>query len=317
MSSNTTVSDSEHGHNFYGYTPTESICIIFLVLFSASTLIQIVETIYFKTWFTFYTLVLSGIGEVVGWAGRLWSSSDPTLKNAYLMQTVSTGVAPTLMIAANFVIFGSIIRNLGPEYSRLPPRWYLIFFCTSDLVALSVQGSGGGIAGSATDIDRANFGANIMLGGIAFQMATMTVYAIFAAEFVYRYIKRKPIHARTDRLMLQAGRSNTSDVVTIRSTAGAEKPQAHTRFEDVDKRLKIMSGALIATTVLIYIRCIYRVIELTDGWNGPIITRELWFNVWDGAMIILAAYIFNMLHPGYLIYGNRATEPKARVREDV
>jgi hypothetical protein len=283
---------------------------MFLVLFSISTLLHLIETIYFRTWFTLYTLVLSGIGEVVGWAGRLWSSSDTTLKNAYLMQTVATGVAPTLMIAANFVIFGAIIRKLGPEYSRLPPRWYLIFFCTSDLVALSIQGSGGGIAGSATDLDRANFGANIMLGGIAFQMATMTVYALFAAEFVYRYVMRKPVRWRAGKKMRGVERVHPDN-----SSVVGEKADEHVRFEDANRRVKIMSGALIATTVLIYIRCIYRVIELTDGWKGPIITRELWFNVWDGAMIILAAFILNVFHPGYLIFDNRTRQSKDQPTE--
>lgn len=63
---------------------------------------------------------------------------------------------------------------------------------------------------------------------------------------------------------------------------------------------------------------IYRVIELSDGWTGTIIQTEVYFSeqpflssvvldlilyedVFDGAMIVLAIFIFNFIHPGTMI----------------
>lgn len=66
---------------------------------------------------------------------------------------------------------------------------------------------------------------------------------------------------------------------------------------------------------------IYRVIELSEGWEGPVITTEWYFStfsktrvtiarlqshlpispkdLFDGAMIALAMTVLNVFHPGY------------------
>lgn len=64
---------------------------------------------------------------------------------------------------------------------------------------------------------------------------------------------------------------------------------------------------------------IYRVAELSDGWNGTIISTQVYFSkfsfcvnkakrsnfspldVLDGAMIVLAIYTLNFFHPGFLL----------------
>lgn len=35
----------------------------------------------------------------------------------------TTIIAPTPLVAANFVILGELIRRMGPQYSRLSPMW--------------------------------------------------------------------------------------------------------------------------------------------------------------------------------------------------
>ncbi|ELU43102.1 vesicle-mediated transport-related protein [Rhizoctonia solani AG-1 IA] len=65
---------------------------------------------------------------------------------------------------------------------------------------------------------------------------------------------------------------------------------------------------LSISTLFIYIRSIYRTIELLDGWTGPIITNELYFksiiyikDVLDGMPIVVAMYAINVFHPGLLL----------------
>lgn len=48
---------------------------------------------------------------------------------------------------------------------------------------------------------------------------------------------------------------------------------------------------------MIYVRSIYRTIELLQGWTGFLITHEVYFVVLDGAMMVLAVGIFNLFHP--------------------
>lgn len=70
---------------------------------------------------------------------------------------------------------------------------------------------------------------------------------------------------------------------------------------------------------------IYRLIELSDGWNGKVISTQWLFSKWplyfiarsficmiltyssstdvfDGAMVVLAMITLAVLHPGYLLY---------------
>ncbi|KAK0460205.1 uncharacterized protein EV420DRAFT_1763121 [Desarmillaria tabescens] len=69
----------------------------------------------------------------------------------------------------------------------------------------------------------------------------------------------------------------------------------------MDKGLKYMIRALVFNTVCLIVRAIYRTIELADGWDGKVIHTQAYFNIFDGAMVILAIYTLNFAHPGYLI----------------
>ncbi|KAH8116115.1 RTA1 like protein [Phellopilus nigrolimitatus] len=247
--------------SLYGYIPTEWICIMFITLFAITTLLHIGEAVYFRMWWLFLTAVFAGVGELVGWSGRLWSAKivgDDAL-NPYLMQITTTILAPTPLIAANFIILGRLIQQLGTQYSRLSPRWYTIIFCTADVVALTVQSVGGASASEAAETVNGNAetGGHIMLGGIVIQMIAITIYVSLAAEFLIRYYTRRPI------------RQGDTD----------EEENA------LDRKSKLMIFGLGFSTLCIFIRAVYRTIELSDGWTGRIIQTEVYFNVLDGGMI--------------------------------
>ncbi|KAK0184993.1 RTA1-like protein [Armillaria mellea] len=260
----------EETSSFYGYTPNRVICIIFLSLFSLSTIVHLAQAIAYRTWWWLGTAVLCGVLEILGWSARLWSSFNPGLKDPFAMQLTCMILAPTPLLAANFVILEKLIQRLGNRYSRLSPRAYMILFSTCDILSLVVQAFGGGLASSAvsngTDPEK---GGHIMLIGVAFQLAVITLYSILGIEFFARYLTDTPIRNRGW------------------GTRG-----------DLTPTLKLMVAALAFSTTCLFIRAEYRVIELEDGWGGRIITTEVYFNVLDGAMITLAIYVANLFHPG-------------------
>ncbi|KAF9035019.1 RTA1-like protein [Hymenopellis radicata] len=258
--------------SFYGYVPDRATAIVFLVLFSISTVAHIGQAVTYRTWWMLGTAVLCGLLEILGWVARLWSSYNPGLDVPYEMQLTCTILGPTPLLAANFVIMEHLINRLGSGYSRLTPKWYIILFCCCDILSLVVQAIGGGSAADAVSTDGdPEKGGHIMLGGIVFQMVTITVYALCATEFFFRYFSDKPI----------PGRGSTRGHLTL--------------------KLKLLSGAVVFSTVLLFIRAVYRTIELADGWTGRIIETEVYFNVLDGAMVIVAIYTVNILHPGLLL----------------
>ncbi|KAG8963235.1 hypothetical protein FRC03_003237 [Tulasnella sp. 419] len=123
-------------------------------------------------YFLIPTIVTCALCEVLGWSGRYWSSQNPLASTPFMIQITSTIIAPSFMTAAMFIILGRIMTIVGVEYSRLRPKTFSILFVTADIVALAIQGAGGGIASSAEDDDPhgAERGAQIMVAGIIIQM---------------------------------------------------------------------------------------------------------------------------------------------------
>ncbi|KAJ7122212.1 RTA1 like protein-domain-containing protein [Mycena epipterygia] len=263
----------------YGYTPTEYVCILFVVLFSISTILHAGQATYYRLWWLFPTACLAGVLEIAGWsAGRLWSAITPHIFESYEVQIVCTILGPTPLAAANFIILGHIITRLGPVYSRLSPKLYTTLFLCCDVISLVVQGIGGGMAAGAVN-RRMNpaKGGHVMLGGIVFQTLTITAYVICAGEFLLRYLKNRPIASR----------------------AAASPPPS--KVPRLTPRMKLLVGALVFNTTCLFIRAVYRVIELSDGWTGRIIHTQVYFNVLDGAMITLAMFTLNFVHPGAML----------------
>jgi hypothetical protein len=201
------------------------------------------------------------------------------------MQISSTIIAPTFLTAANFIMLGRVVSALGPQYSRLTPKTYTTVFLTADLVALVVQAVGGGMASSADD---PTTGGNIMLGGIAIQMAAITIYTIIAIEFFTRYLLNRPVR----EVVYPSDKTIESDTI-LKQYRGVFTTQ-----------LKLMTLALGISTLFIFMRSVYRTIELNDGWNGRIITTQVYFNVLEGMPITVAMYTMNILHPGLLLPKN-------------
>ncbi|KAJ7082297.1 RTA1-like protein [Mycena epipterygia] len=263
----------------YGYVPHPGVAILFLVFFGISTLLHAGQAVYFRMWWLLPTACLCGVGELVGWYGRLWSSFSPDNGNAYLMQITTTIIAPTPLIAVNFILLARIITRLGPCYSRLTPRWYTIIFLACDIIALVVQGFGGGLAASSHKTATVDLGGHVMLGGIVFQFVAICAYTACGVDFLRNYAASAP----------------------VRSPPSSLESKSELERGLLDDRLKLMIAALGFSTLVLFIRSIYRIIELADGWTGRIITTEVYFNVLDGGMVTLAIFTMNIAHPGILL----------------
>ncbi|KAH7106600.1 RTA1-domain-containing protein [Auriculariales sp. MPI-PUGE-AT-0066] len=269
----------------YGYWVSKTACYIFIVLFGISTTLHIGQSVVHRLWFPLWTAALCGVGELIGWSARLWSAINPAADDPFLMQISSTIISPTFLVAANFVILGRVIFLVGPEYSRLSPTWYTKVFLTADLVALVIQAIGGGLASSANDHAGSERGAQIMLAGIGIQFAALTIYSLLAIEFLVRVALDRPLRS----LNL--------------SSRG-----------DMDNKVKSMIAGLIIGAIFLFVRTVYRTIELTDGWNGKVITNQNLFNWCDGMPIAVAMLTLNVFHPGRLIYNKDRILPKNDLR---
>ena len=170
--------------------------------------------------------------------------------------------APTFFTAGIYVILGRLIAHVGPHSSPIAPKTYLWIFCSCDVLSLVVQAVGGGMASVASGEANGNTkpGTDIMVAGILFQLASISIFVALLIMFLLRV--------------------------------------RHARFP---WNLKLLVGAMIFSVVMIYIRSIYRSIELLQGWNGYLITHQIYFVVLDAVLMVLAVSVFNVLNPGWLL----------------
>ncbi|KAL3470840.1 RTA1 like protein-domain-containing protein [Aspergillus californicus] len=249
----------------YGYAPSLAAGIVFLVLFGLTMIGHTVQMVWKRTWWC-AVFAIGSLTEVIGWAGRTWSADCPYNGNAFLMQITTLIIAPTFYTAGVYILLGRLIVLLGRDSSVLSPKVYLWIFVTCDVISLVVQAVGGAMASTESNKENGNtaVGTNIMVAGIIFQMASITVFVLCATDFVRRTLRKR----------------------LLQSMKGTLVP---------------ILAAMIFSVVCIYIRSIYRTIELLQGWDGYLITTERYFIALDGAMMVLAVTIFNIFHPGWLL----------------
>lgn len=157
--------------------------IAFIVIFGLITAAQSVLVVKSRVWWL-SVLVIGGLAQVIGWGGRLWSAIDVYQLDAFLMQQVCLVLGPCFFSAACYGTLGLIINVTNPLASRIRPLYYLIIFCSADLVAVVIQAVGGAMAAiSLQNGDVSTTGTNIMVGGIAFQLLSMLVFVAFGFDF--------------------------------------------------------------------------------------------------------------------------------------
>jgi hypothetical protein len=143
------------------------------------------------------------------------------------------------------------------------------------LLSLVLQATGGGMASVASHNGQdVATGDNIMIAGLAFQVFTLLAFMILSAEFAWRTLSR----------YRKLGSSALDQDATTRRIRGSWM-------------FKGFIAALILSTVCIFWRSVFRVAELSRGWDGPIMKRQDLFIGFEGVMVVVACVVLNFFHP--------------------
>ncbi|KAL9115155.1 MAG: hypothetical protein Q9227_000949 [Pyrenula ochraceoflavens] len=249
--------------NSYHYQPHLSAGLVFSIVFGLSTLVHLAQTTIKRKWW-YLTFALGAIGELMGWAARTDSHYCPYKDLDFMLQIAVLIISPCFFSAGLYYMLSVMItQKWGRDISPISPRFYVAIFVTFDLVSIAIQGAGGGIAASGTtDSETAN-GAHIMLAGIAIQLASMAVFVFLWFLVISRANSRGYLRA--------------------------------------EPRLKLPLLVWTAGAVLIVTRNIYRCVELAQGWNGYLISREVYFAVLDGMLMAICVVLFNIVHPAWYL----------------
>ncbi|MCJ1392034.1 hypothetical protein MMC18_004901 [Xylographa bjoerkii] len=260
--------------SIYEYRPSLAANLVFVILFALSLIVHIIQGVKYRTWGFLFAMCCGCVVEIVGYIGRILLWQNPFSFNGFLIQIICITIGPAFLTAGIYLTLFKCVTYIGPQLSRFSPKLYYWIFIPCDIISLSLQGSGGGLSSSVgSSGGNSSTGVAIALAGLVFQVFTLALFIILALDYAVR-VRRAP------RNLLP-------------------ETKLHTSF-------KIFLGFLSTATVLIFIRCIYRIDELSNGYTGPLIHDEGLFIGLEGVMIILSTFALNIAHPGPVFNGAKS-----------
>ena len=204
--------------------------------------------------------IIGGLFETIGCIGRILSSNDRYALSPYIMQTLLLLLGPALFAATIYMILGRLILLMrGERYSLVRRTWLTKIFVGGDVISFMMQGAGGGIMSSGASGMKT--GEKIIIGGLFVQILFFGLFFVTAILFQLR---------------------GKEYFTTLRSTVPWKKHLF----------------SLYATSILILVRSVLRVIEYIQGNAGYLLRHEIFLYVFDAVLMFAVMFILNVSHPG-------------------
>jgi hypothetical protein len=206
----------------------------------------------------------------VGYGGRVMLNKDVFDDNAFTIQICCLIITPAFVSAGIYLTLKHIVISFGEQWSRLPPVWYTRIFIAGDIFSLVLQGAGGGLASGADKGSKLqDVGTDLMIAGVVMQVVILAVFGYLLTEYALRtYRRREQLSVESMKLF-------------------------HA------KSFRCFVVAIIVAFFGIFVRCIYRIPELTGGWGSELMRNEAEFIVLEGVMIVISILALTVCHPGY------------------
>ncbi|EDK43712.1 conserved hypothetical protein [Lodderomyces elongisporus NRRL YB-4239] len=316
--------------NLYGYNPNLGGNAFFLAIYALIFLYTAVMSIWSRYWWYNITFFCGYALEFIGFLGRLLAHNNTAVQSYFLMQIVCLTIAPAFIMAGIYFLFGQLVVIHGRQYSLLRPMWYSYFFIATDVVSLLIQAGGGGAASVASSEHRdASSGTNTMIAGIALQVFAMSVFLIFWFEFLNRlYFKNSKIKPQDGSTVQKTSLEKRSignylkllfNTKSVRQYRHEHLEQFYNKkFASIRQRKLFdwMPLAMTIAVVVVYIRCIYRVVELAEGFGGYLYEHEPYILVLDATMIAICGLIFLPFHPVW-VFGKKNIVKLATIKKNL
>ncbi|CZR59362.1 related to phospholipid-translocating ATPase [Phialocephala subalpina] len=257
-------------NTIYGYYPSLGWNAMFIAAFAALAIPQLIIGTWKKSYFYSYAIACGCIGEAIGYGGRVMMHTNPYGDTAFTIQISCIIFSPAFIAAGIYLTLKHVIRTFGEERSRLPAKYITWIFITCDIISILCQAIGGGMAGGAGDnVKTRDNGTNLMIAGIVWQVATLTVFAGLVVDYAMSTSRSWGIVSPDAKALL--GKSS----------------------------FKSFLVAVAVAFITIFVRCVYRIAEMVGGWANPIMRDEGEFIALEGFMILIAAAALTLFHPGF------------------
>ncbi|KAL4973819.1 sphingoid long-chain base transporter [Aspergillus desertorum] len=262
----------------------------YLALFALLVPVQVAVGIRKRTWSFMAGTICGLLLEVLGYVARIKMKSNPFSDRWFTMYMVCLTIAPAFLSAAIYVSLARVVAVYTTQVSRIKQRSYSIVFVACDIVALLLQAAGGALTNSSSN-SAVQAGIDIMIAGLASQVASLTLYLILCLDFAWRIY----------RLLRQS--KSPRPTVTGTPSGGPFVSRVALNSDCADLRASKTWIAFLVlqglATICIYIRSVFRVAELSGGFGGHLANDEVTFMILEGAMVSVAAMALSTWgHPG-------------------
>jgi hypothetical protein len=129
--------------------------------------------------------------------------------------------------------------------SRFNPRLFYWIFIPADITCLVLQATGGGLSATAYTPQNINVGVSVTKAGLILQVILLVLFLSLFTDYLFA--------------------------------------SRRTRQTQTSNRMRIFLFSLGLTVIFILIRCLYRIVELKDGYFGPNFRRQPEFIGLEGA----------------------------------
>ncbi|KAJ0414821.1 hypothetical protein BJY00DRAFT_318475 [Aspergillus carlsbadensis] len=273
--------------SLYVYAPNQVAPAVFAVLYGLSTAGHLWQCYIYKCFRLLWLHPACGLLFTLGYALReygsfnyLYEEEDKSILIVFVLSQVFIYICPPLLELANYHILGRLFYY-APHNSPLPASRVLSTFGALMLLVETLNALGVSLASNPSGSPTTqDLGSHLTIAALALQLAVIIIFILLAGVFHYRCAK----NGVTARAVL----------VPLRT--------------------------LYASMGLIFIRCIYRLVEhmgsTTVDINDmevlrgltPVLRYEWFFYVFEATLMFLNSALWNVWSPGrflpktYLVY---------------
>ncbi|KAH8738425.1 RTA1 like protein-domain-containing protein [Ilyonectria robusta] len=252
----------------YQYDPSLAAAIIFLIIFAASAVLHTWQIIRTKNWY-FIPFLVGTLAEAIGCIGRAIGAKESPdwTRGPYVIQALLLLLGPTLFAASIYMVLGRLIVLLeAQKHSFIRPSRLTKFFVLGDIISIAAQALGGAKLANADTADARSQGETIIIAGLGVQIIFFGLFIITTVLF-HRRINAEPTE-----------KSMTLTVPWRR-----------------------LLTVLYATSMLILVRSVFRVIEYIMGRDGVLQSKEVFIYIFDILLMSGVAIVFNWFHPSKIM----------------
>lgn len=199
----------------------------------------------------------------IGYVARYFSAKEPSQMMPYVMQSLFIILPPSLYAATIYMIYGRIVLFVSaPKASLIRPTRVTKVFVIGDVFAFLMQAGGGGMM---VQESLSHLGQKVMLLGLFIQLAFFGLFLVISLVFWKR----------------------------MRSSPSKYTIPIYGKHA-WDALLKLLFYA----AALIILRCIYRIIEFSQGYTGYLASHEVFLYLFDALPMLVVQAMFHFVHAG-------------------